>query len=118
MEKNWLMRITEQLERQHDARWILLVVVAVLMRPLAAEADGRAAGLIAAWGVNQFGQVGPATGPDGTKLPLWLSETAPPNVVPTATDIAAGAYHNLAVAADGTVWAGAPTTRAGSGTAA
>ena len=99
------MRITEQFAGQHHTRWILLFAVALLIRPLAAAADGRAAGLIAAWGVNQFGQVGPAFGPDGTRVPSWLSESAQPDVAPTAKAIAAGTYHNLAVAADGTLWA-------------
>ena len=99
------MPITKQFERQHHARWILMLAAALLIGPPTAAADGRAAGLIAAWGVNQFGQVGPAFGPDGTKVPSWLSESAEPDVTPTATAIAAGAYHNLAVAANGTVWA-------------
>ena len=62
------MRVSLQFERRNYARWILLLAAALFTWPADAAADGRAAGLIAAWGVNQFGQVGPAFGPEGTRV--------------------------------------------------
>jgi len=55
-------------------------------------------GNAAAWGKNAFGQLGDGTTVD--KLaPVQVSSTT------QVTAIAAGAYHSLALASDGTVWA-------------
>jgi alpha-tubulin suppressor-like RCC1 family protein len=81
-----------------------LALLGLLIFPVDAAADGRAAGLIAAWGRNDFGQVGHGIEPGLVKKPREILQSAH-GIAPTGTTIAAGAYHSLVVAADGRVWA-------------
>jgi alpha-tubulin suppressor-like RCC1 family protein len=60
----------------------------------------RADGSLYAWGYNQFGQLGNATG-TGTLNPT----TTPTQVAGTYTQVAAGYYHSLGLRADGTLYA-------------
>jgi alpha-tubulin suppressor-like RCC1 family protein len=83
----------------------VFLLASLFIAPPDAAADGRAVGIVAAWGRNPFGQVGPGPGPEGVKTPQEIIETTVPGRGPHGTAIAAGAYHALVVAADGTVWA-------------
>lgn len=72
---------------------------------LALDADGA----VWAWGANQYGQVGNATGKDcgGNALNAVACSHAPKRVpgLGQVRAIAAGANHNLALGTDGSVWA-------------
>lgn len=66
---------------------------------LALKADGT----VWVWGRNNWGQLG-----NGTQSPLMTAGSTVPVQVPGLVgivEIAAGAFHNLALASDGTVWA-------------
>src|SRR5262249_35137799 len=70
------------------------------MHSLALRADG----LVVAWGMNNFGQLGNGTTTD-SNFPVVVKG---PNGVGSLSNIiaiAAGENHSLALAADGTVWA-------------
>lgn len=82
----------------------VLSVAAGAYHSLALKEDGT----VWAWGFNWYGQLG-----DGTAILANIGRTRPVQVLGPGgsgflnqiSDIAAGAYHNLALKDDGTVWA-------------
>jgi alpha-tubulin suppressor-like RCC1 family protein len=60
-------------------------------------------GTVWAWGYNNFGQLGNGTN-TSSNIPVQVSLPSLPSGA-TITNIAGGAYHSLALASNGTVWA-------------
>ena len=83
----------------------VIAIAAGADHSLALDADGA----VWAWGSNQYGQVGSATGKDcgGNTLNAVACSHTPKRVpgLGTVRAIAAGANHNLAFGTDGAVWA-------------
>jgi alpha-tubulin suppressor-like RCC1 family protein len=67
---------------------------------LALKADGS----VWAWGRNSMGQLGNGTDQD-SRTPVPVSGPGNTSSLPSIVAIAAGSFHNLALKADGTVWA-------------
>ncbi len=83
----------------------LMAVAAVGGASTGAAAPGDGAGSLLAFGNNYYGQLGSATNnltenPNPTPAPLTL-----PGQIGTATQIAAGSYHSLAVTSSGQLYA-------------